>query len=215
MAQLQPRVSKKIVNDTLKEAIKPKAADVPALKVMQLQPAKKSLSSSEANSLKVAQPQNIPTKLGNLEAKSGDDIALKLAAETPTTKNATEEAKTYISSDEITQGANAFYNNETKKDDAPAEETPKTDTPAETQQTTKTPADTKQTTTPAWNPAPEIMTTVVYVPSSGNSGQTPAAAPSLTNTSSSNTASNKDGNKMPIYIGLAIAAVVIILFITK
>lgn len=212
MAQLSPRVSRKIVNDTLKEAIKPKAADVPAFKIMQLQPAAKSLSGSEANSLKVAQAQNIPTNIGNLEAKSGDAIALTLAAETPTTKDATEEVKTYISSDEITEGANAFYNNETKTDNAPADETP----------TTETPADTQQTTTNAGNAAPEGS---FSVPGSENSGQSPtaapqkapaaAAAPSQTNTNNSNTTSAKDGNKMPLYIGLAIAAVVIILFITK
>ena len=211
MAQLSPRVSRKTVNDTLKEAIKPKAADVPAFKIMQLQPAAKSLSGSEANSLKVAQAQNMPTNIGNLEAKSGDVVALTLAAETPTTKDATEEVQTYISSDEITEGANAFYN-ESKTDNAPADET----------QTTETPADTQQTTTDAGNAAPEGS---FSVPSNENSGQSPtptpqktpaaAAVPSQTNTNNSNTTSAKDGNKMPLYIGLAIAAVVIILFITK
>ena len=211
MAQLSPRVSRKTVNDTLKEAIKPKPADVPALKIMQLQPAAKSLSGSEANSLKVAQPQNIPTNIGNLEAKSGDVIALTLAAETPTTKDATEETQTYISSDQITEGANAFYD-ESQTDVIPVDETP----------TTETPADTQQTTTDTGNAAPEGS---ISVPGSENAGQSPApapqkapaaaATPSQTNTNSNNTTSNKDGNKMPLYVGLAIAAVVIILFITK
>ena len=211
MAQLSPRVSRKTVNDTLKEAIKPKPADVPALKIMQLQPAAKGLSGSEANSLKVAQPQNIPTNIGNLEAKSGDAISLTLAAETPTTKDTTEEVKTYISSDKITEGANAFYN-ESKTDNTPSDETPTTETPAETQ----------QTTTDAGNAAQEDT---FSVPGSENTRQSPtaapqkapaaAAAPSQTNTSSNNTTSAKDGNKMPLYIGLAIAAVVITLFITK